>query len=168
MDVWPDRLEIERREFVLGVSAGPVRKVPVPADPAKPVYGYEAQAARSKAPAFPAGAKVSVERTRGRDTKGRDEEQVVVSFPSAVAAGDEGRVVLYEIEATRPGGGEPAGRWRLAQELSFHPLGSIPASARLVVGGDEVPKDAAVSFRVTPVGFFRRGEPISSVASVVA
>ena len=30
MDVWPDRLEIERREFALGEVAGPVRTVPVP------------------------------------------------------------------------------------------------------------------------------------------
>ncbi len=160
VDVWPDRLEIERREFVLGVSAGSVRSVPLPANPANPVYGYAAQAARTVAPAFPVGACVAVTRRKGKNTKNQDEDQIAVSFPAAVAAGEKGRVLLYEIEARPASGGEPIGTWRLAQELFFHPLDRIPTSAELVIGADEVPADKDVVYRVTPVGFFHRGEPI--------
>ena len=159
MDVWPDRLEIERREFVLGETAGPVRVVPVPANPANPEYGYAAQAARAGAPRFPAGAAVSARRQRGRNTRNELEDQIVVEFPSACAGGDKGRVLLYDIVATVEG--RQVGAWKLAQELHFHPLGRIPVSSRLVIGADEVPEKGTVAFRVTPVGFFHRGEPIA-------
>ncbi|MBR1587519.1 MAG: hypothetical protein IJ658_04245, partial [Kiritimatiellae bacterium] len=158
MDVWPDRLEIERREFALGEAAGPVRTVPVPANPANPVYGYAAQAARTSAPKFPVGAVVCARRQRGPDTKGPLEDQIVVEFPSAVAGGEKGRVLLYEIRALVEG--REAGMWKLAQVLHFHPLGRVPTSSRLVIGADEVPA-GAVTFRVTPVGFFHKGEPIN-------
>ena len=158
MDVWPDRLEIERREFALGEVAGPVRTVPVPANPANPAYGYAAQAARTVAPKFPVGAAVYARRQRGPNTKGKLEDQVVVEFPSAVTAGEKGRVLLYEIAALVEG--REVGTWRLAQELHFHPLGRVQTSSRLVIGADEVPA-GAVTFRVTPVGFFHKGEPIT-------
>ena len=161
VDVWPDRLQIERREFVMGEMAGPMRVVPVPANPTNPVYGYAAQAARSIAPQFPTGAAVSARRCKGKNTNDELEDQIVVEFPSAIASGDKGRVLLYEIEAVRKAGGEPVGKWRVAQELHFHPLAAIPTSSRLVIGADEIPADAPVSFRVTPVGFFHRGNPIS-------
>ena len=160
VDVWPDCLKLERREFVLGEEAGVMRTVPVPANPSNPAYGYNSQAARSKAPAFPSGARVSVARRKGLNTKKEQEDQIVVSFPAAVASGEAGRVLLYEIEALPAEGGEPIAKWQLAQELHFHPIGRIPATAELVVGADEVPADRDVAYRVTPVGFFRRGEPI--------
>ena len=94
------------------------------------------------------------------NTKKQLEDQIAVSFPAAVAAGEKGRVLLYEIEARPASGGEPIGTWRLAQELFFHPLDRIPTSAELVIGADEVPADKDVVYRVTPVGFFHRGEPI--------
>lgn len=160
MDVWPDRLEIERREFTLGETAGPVRIVPVPANPANPVYGYAAQAERAGVPKFPVGAAVSARRQLGLNTKKKMVGQVVVEFPSACAGGENGRVVLYEITATAEG--RQVGSWKLAQELHFHPLGRVPAASRLVLGANEVPA-GAVTFRVTPVGFFRRGDSISGI-----
>ena len=160
IDVWPDRLEIERREFALGEAAGPMRTVPVPANPENPVYGYTAQAARAGMPKFPAGAAVRAMRKQGPNTKGKLEDQIVVEFPSAVAGGEKGRVVLYEIAALVEG--REVGKWRLAQELHFHPLGRVPTASRLVIGADEVPA-GAVTFRVTPVGFFHKGEPISGM-----
>ncbi|MBR4172081.1 MAG: metallophosphoesterase [Kiritimatiellae bacterium] len=160
MDVWPDRLEIERREFVLGEAAGPVRIVPIPANPTNPAYGYAAQSARTSAPGFPKGAMVSVVRRKGKNTKKVEEDQIHVSFPSACANGEKGRVLLYEIEALVDG--TPVGKWRLAQELHFQPLNRIPTSSELVIGADEIPSYKTVTFRVTPVGFFHRGTPICS------
>ena len=103
------------------------------------------------------GAAVSVTRQRGQNTKKEMEDQIVVEFPSACAGGERGRVLLYEIRALAEG--REVGMWRLAQELHFHPLGRVPTSSRLVIGADEVPA-GAVTFRVTPVGFFHKGEPI--------
>ena len=165
VDVWPDRLELDRREFVLGEPAAAVRVVPLPVNPANPAYGYEAQTARADAPKFPVGAKVSVRRQKGKNTKNTVEEQIAVSFPSACASGEKGRVLLYEIVAEKDG--QQVGAWKLAQELHFHPLGRIPDKSQLVIGADEVPAGGKVSFQVTPVGFFRRGEPISGSLSAV-
>ena len=80
-----------------------------------------------------------------------------MEFPSACAGGEKGRVLLYDIVATVEG--RQVGAWKLAQELHFHPLGRVPTASRLVIGADEVPA-GAVTFRVTPVGFFHKGEPI--------
>jgi hypothetical protein len=111
-------------------------------------------------PKFPAGAVVHVRRKQGPNTKGKLEDQIVVEFPSAVAGGEKGRVVLYEIAALVEG--REVGKWRLAQELHFHPLGRVPTASRLVIGADEVPS-GKVAFRVTPVGFFHKGEPINGM-----
>ena len=108
--------------------------------------------------AFPAGAAVTVARRRGLDANKVEEDQIAVTFPSACAGGESGRVLLYEIEATVDG--RQVGSWKLAQELHFQPLGRIPAESRLIIGADEVPAGEKVSFRVTPVGFFHRGRPI--------
>ena len=164
VDVWPDRLELERREFVLGEPAGPVRIVPVPVNPVNPTYGYEAQASRADAPKFPAGAMVSVKRQKGKNTKNIVEDQIAVSFPSACAGGEKGRVLLYEIVAKVSG--RQVGAWKLAQELHFQPLARIPAKCQLVIGSDEVPVGEKVAFQVVPVGFFHRGEAIGGMLPV--
>ena len=88
----------------------------------------------------------------------RNPTDVTLTYIYRVAGGEKGRVLLYEIAALVEG--REVDTWKLAQELHFHPLGRVPTSSRLVIGADEVPA-GAVTFRVTPVGFFHKGEPIT-------
>jgi len=154
MDVWPDRLEIARREFVYGIEAGPKMIVPIPSVASAPVFGYAAQARRAVAPAFPAGAALSVVERGGKDASGRPERQIVLDFPSAVAAGHRGRVERYRVEAIPEAGGESVLTRHVAQELYFHPIEKIPARQQCVLGADELPSGQKVKWRVTPIGVF--------------
>lgn len=162
VDVYADHLEVDRREFTLGLEAAPLVSVPLPADASNPNgFSYAAQKARAGVPQFPVGAQAKVIRQTGRNTLKQKEEQIIVSFPSAVASGDKGRVLLYRVDAL-DAKDVKLGSWQVAQELHFHPLAKIPTSMQLVIGADEVPANTSVRFKITPLGFFRQeGHPLS-------
>lgn len=162
VDVFADHLEVDRREFTLGLEAAPLVSVPLPADVNNPQgFAYAAQKARAGVPQFPVGAQATSARQEGSNSLGQKEPQIVVSFPSAVAGGDKGRVLLYRVEALDDKKNK-VGTWQLAQELHFHPVSKIPTAMQLAIGADEVPAGTAVTFQIVPLGFFRQeGSPIS-------
>lgn len=162
VDVYPDHLEVDRREFTLGLEAAPCVSVPLPADASNPNgFSYAAQKARARVPQFPIGAQAMAVRQTGRNTLKKKEAQIAVSFPSAVAAGEKGRVLLYCVEAFDAKEAK-LGSWQLAQDFHFHPLAKMPAAMQLVIGADEVPANAPIRFQITPLGFFRQeGQPLS-------
>ena len=162
MDVWPDRLEIERREFVMGMEAAPKVTVPIPVDGKEPVFSYAQQAKRSVAPEFPAGAALTVSERDGKDSMKRAERQIVLEFPSATAAGHKGRVERYFVEALPEEGGEPVLVRQVAQELYFHPVEKIPQVQNYVLAANELPAGRKVKWRVTPVGVFgKKGKALT-------
>lgn len=81
VDVFPNRLAIRRRDFVRDedLDEAWLLEMPTKASP------FSARAARSAAPAFSAGAAVSVSLGRGRNVDGKEVDQVTVTFPPAIA-----------------------------------------------------------------------------------
>ena len=154
IDVWPDRLEIERREFVFGMEAAPRFTVPIPVDAAAPAFAYIQQAKRAVAPKFPAGAALVVSERDGKNSDKRPERQIVLEFPSATLAGHKGRVERYRVEALPEGGGEPVFACQVAQDFYFHPIEKIPPKQQCIVAAADLPAEQKVKWRVTPVGVF--------------
>ena len=95
MNVYDDRLVLERREFVTGEKTGPDWVIPL--DGSKP-FVFETRAAQMVAPEFPPDAAVTVQAVRGKDRAGKEADQVVVSFPPACAS-KTSRVYDYEVRA---------------------------------------------------------------------
>ena len=159
MTVYPDRLEVESRDFVFGLESADKRTVPIPVNGTTPDYAYVEQAKRCVPPAWPEGASVTVLERDGIDSNKTKERQVVVRFPSATAAGHRGRVERYLVEALD---GERTVLVReVAQESYFHPIAKIPATQDCVFGKAELPSGAAIRWRVTPVGVFgQKGRPL--------
>ncbi|MBQ6136780.1 MAG: metallophosphoesterase [Kiritimatiellae bacterium] len=81
VDIFPDRLVIRRRDFVRDEDLDEAWLLEMPTKECP----FSARAARSVAPAFPAGAAVDVSFGRGPDRNGAETDQVTVSFPQAVA-----------------------------------------------------------------------------------
>ena len=162
MRVYPDRIDLERRDFQWGESMGPDWSIPWPPSRAKP-YAPDANAARLGAPEFAPGATVSFSEVDGRTADNRPMRRVVVAFPPANAG--SARVYHYEIVATfveedftRP----CASKLVLAPDHHLPPSRTgLPGEAHFAFA--ELPHNAHVRFDVTPVSCFgRRGKAISS------
>jgi len=81
VDVFSDRLVIRRRDFARDEDLDEAWLLEMPTKDCP----FSARAARSAAPAFPAGAEAAVSFGRGPDRGGKDADQVTVSFAQAVA-----------------------------------------------------------------------------------
>ena len=163
MDIWPDRLEIECREFVLGMEAAPRFTVPIPAAGAASTFAYAQQAKRAVAPEFPAGVSLVVSERDGKDSNRKPERQIVLEFPSATSAGHKGRVERYRVEALPEGGGEPVFTCQVAQDFYFHPIEKIPPTQQCIVAAADLPAGQKVKWRVTPLGVFgQAGKPLAT------
>ena len=162
IDVWPDRLELHRREFVYGIEAAPNMVVPIPVSSAAPMFAYAEQAKRAVAPAFPGDAKIDVSVKQGMNSLKIKEQQLVLEFPSATAAGHKGRVERYRVEALPENGGDPILTLYVAQEQYFHPMEKIPPKQNCILAAADVPQDQKVKWRITPIGVFgQEGKPLS-------
>ena len=144
MEVYADRIVLERREFITDKDVGPDWVIPL--DGSKP-YQWAKQKARSVAPEFPKGAVVTVTRKEAKNRNKEKEMQLQLTFPRPLPAdGDKGRTQEYEATVFRPedGEGKPllvryafAERYFLADEL-LAPKGLVcfaesefPAGAKL-------------------------------------
>jgi len=93
--VYDDRMAIERREFVYGESLGEDWVVPL--DGSRP-FAFEPRSEKKIAPAFASGANVGVKRAKGRNRRGKEADQITVSFPAALPSATS-RVHDYEVTA---------------------------------------------------------------------
>ena len=98
MRVYPGRIVLERYDLPSMARLGEDWTIPVPVDPKAPAYAFAARARTAPAPAFAKEARIEVAKCRGKDPKGVEEDQVVVSFPAASSRGDSlSRVFDYEV-----------------------------------------------------------------------
>ena len=138
MSVYADRLVLERYDAASMQRLGEDWSVPVPANPSAPAYAFDVRARTAPAPAFASGAKLTVTTRRGKDPKGQEEDQLVVSFPAAAGRGDSlSRVFDYEVRVEGPD--------KTCAKLVYQPdvLGLLPAkpnAASCVFGICELPK----------------------------
>ena len=81
MDVFDDRIVLERRDFLHDCPLGPDWVIPLPA-PGKRPYDFKTRSKSLTAPEFAAEARVTVKTEKGRDRLGTERDQVIVSFPT--------------------------------------------------------------------------------------
>lgn len=164
MRVYPDRIDLERRDFQWGESMGPDWSIPWPPSAAKP-FSPAANASRFGAPAFAEGANVTFREMEGNTVTGAPMKRVVVSFPPANAA--QARVYHYETVAmlleedfARP----VSSKIVLAPDHHLPPSrANVPGEAHFAFA--ELPYEGHVRFDVTPVSCFgKKGRTISSTA----
>ena len=142
MEVYDDRLVIERRDFVNDMKLGDDWVVPLPAGTGGPM-DFAVRKSKAPVPRFAADAKI--ERTEGWSScRGSKEKLAVktVSFPAAVAS-DGTRAYRYVIRITDAAGGSVAEKNVAAPDFcrakSFPneriscPFAAIPSDARITV-----------------------------------
>ena len=105
MRVYADHVVFSRREFMTGASLGDDLVMPLPAAERRP-FEFAGRAASAKAPAFPAGAALSVARAKARlrgRKKGEPADVWELVIPAATAE-KSARAAIYEVVAKGPDG----------------------------------------------------------------
>ena len=171
--VYDDRMVVERREFLGGMDVGEDWVIPLPAAEPKP-FAFAERAKKIGAPAFPAGAKLRVERakakTRGAKASGSaaeipsvEKDCLKVAIPAAVAK-DGARAYYFEVSAAPAAGGAAPLVRRVLAEGFNHGAAHKRASAETtcLFSLDELPR-GAVRIEVKPVNCYgRAGGAIAS------
>ena len=153
MDVYDDRLVIERRDFVNDVKLGDDWVVPLPAGTGGPM-DFAVRKSKAPVPRFAADAKI--ERAEGWSScRGSKEKLAVktVTFPAAVAA-DGTRAYRYVIRITDAAGSPVAEKNVVAPD--FCRTKSSP-SERITCLFPAIPSDARII--VTPYNVFGASGP---------
>ena len=145
MDVFPDRVNLVRREFLSNDDCADVWSIPVGTNAARP-FDYASRAAVAKAPHFPVDARATVVRKPGKDRGKNAEEQLVITFPQALAATPHNRVIDYEVTAHVAGQPDLV-RYVYAPGF-FRPVADIPSTASCVFAVSEFPVGATVDFEI--------------------
>lgn len=98
MEVFDDRLVIERRDFTYDCEVAEPWIVPLPLPSGKP-YNHALRASREVAPEFPAGATVRVKKRAAKDRAGAEHQAYDVLFPPVHATAATPRAFEYEVTA---------------------------------------------------------------------
>ena len=157
--MYGDRMVLERYDFDEMTEAAAPWVVPLGAGRAKP-YRFDAHAAATPVPAFPAGAALATRIVNADRRNGRWTIFVELSFPSARASG--GRVFDYDVRATFDDGSVAATKRFLSQ--AFHRLErDEPAVQRVLFDAIDLPETGRYRFMVYPRNSFgAAGAPLVS------
>ena len=160
VEVYDDRIVIERKEFRWGKSLGPDRVIPWP--PKEKPFAYAALARSTPVPQFAAGDSVEVSAPFDGHTRGGDPvRQVKVAFPAARAGG---RAFGYDIEVSG-GGAEPVVK-KYLQEKLFLTQDHWPKKNEFLFPAAALEGSGRV-LRVYPTTCFgKRGAPIEAKLKV--
>ncbi len=175
VSVYDDHVAFMRREFVYDGSLGEDWVLPLPAAESKP-FAFAAHAKTAKVPEFPAGAKLTVRKTRGKNRgsgKGKEgmekvpsvEKDVLeISFPPANAVAGV-RALDYEIAAVSTAGGATIRRYVLPEGFNM-PLSDkrCKATVKCLVAVDRLPPAGTFRFEVRPRNSFgKTGAPLIGI-----
>lgn len=141
VEVWPDRLEIDRLDFTWGLSLGPKWVVPLPAD-GKASFG--SAGASREPPRFDAGSVVAV------DSEG---DLLKVRFPAAT---EGGRVYDYDARAVLMADDyEEVVRSKRILAPDYHlPPAKAGRPGEVWFAKAELPSKSRIRFEVRPVDCF--------------
>jgi len=158
VSVFPDRMEVERRDFEQGRDVSPWI-VPLPASREKP-YDFKKSASREPVPEFPAGAKLKL-CTRNTETR-QGKWAIVQQLEFPTAAGRNWRAFDYEARIVLEDGCVVLTKRFLSP--AFHKLASDePAAQRFFFNVDELPQAKAYRIEVRPRNCFGvAGAPLVS------
>lgn len=172
VSVYDDHVSFTRRDFMYDGSLGEDWVMPLPAAESRP-FAFAARAKKLAAPEFPAGAKLTVRKTRGwnRGTaKGRSKVKVAtvrkdvleLSFPPANAVADV-RVYDYEIAAVPDAGGEKTIRYVVPEGFNM-PASDRRCKAKVKcrIATDRLPPAGTFRFEVRPRNSFGKAGSLLS------
>ena len=160
LSLYPDTIEIVRHDCGFDESAGPDWILPRGKGNADQPFGA---VANPDVPQFPADAKVSIAERMGKNRKGEQEAQFVVSFPPAQpCACSSGRVMEYEVSAQTADGSEIVKEYVFATN-HLHPCKEVKGPVECVFGKDSIPQGVRPVWCVTPCNFLH--QPGKSIRS---
>ena len=159
VEVFSDRLKVERRCFVTDRRLGSEWSIPLKASAESP-YAHEMRAKHDPAPEFPLGAEAKVVLAKGRDRYGAETDQFVVTFPPAASTVCTPRAYDYEVQPVLV----KCGQRRFATAKRVYSPGILCAEemdcepVSCVFSRTEIPADVDFyEFVVTPFNAFGRG-----------
>ena len=161
LNVWPDRMIFERRDFVQDAPLGPDWVCPLPAcvDDASRPYSFAASEARAETPSFVAGAVPTVEMRMGKNRKGKEGPILAVKYPAARSNGPTGRLVEYEVtvENLKWGFTRIHTQKRAMAKGYCYADETVIKEDECLFMQDELPLNTPVRFKVTPLNCFEKG-----------
>ena len=162
VSVYDDCIVYARRDFMYGAPLGDDWVMPLPAAESKP-FAFAERAKKMAAPEFPAGAKVSVRKTRGKNRGLRKDKLQVpsvekdvyeISFPPADAVAGV-RALDYEIAAVAGNGERMAVRYVLPEGFNMPAADKrTKATVKCLIAADQLPPEGSFRFQVRPRNSF--------------
>ena len=152
MDVLGDKIVLHRIDFETPAPElfGPDWVVPLPLGKEKP-FDFAVMEARLDVPQFPKGAKVEIKNTTGKNRKGEETEQFVVSFPTALASAAGPRAFDYEVAVAGKDGTKVVKR--VYSPKYWRAESAEPKTSECVFAKSELPK-GKIRFAVRPANSF--------------
>ena len=163
-NLYGNNVVLERRDFGCNMPLGPDLVFSVaPKD--RPRFAAAELKRRSTAPEFPANAKVSVSRGKGKNRRGESIEQISVSFPAAKKNGSRPRAFDYVVRATRNDGVVLKEKRVYSSGINLPPEKDVK-EVRCVFAVSEL-AHGDVRFTVAPANCWRvEGSPISQSTKI--
>lgn len=171
VSVYDDHIAFMRRDFMYDGSLGEDWVLPLPAAESKP-FAFAAHAKTAAVPEFPAGAKLTVKKTKGKNrgsAKGKGEGTVPsvkkdvleLTFPPANAVAGA-RALDYEIAAVPGAGGKAILRYVQPEGFNMPVTDKrCKAAVRCRIAADQLPPAGTFRFEVRPRNSFgRAGSPL--------
>ena len=151
--VYRDRLELERWDFANHEKVGP--DLVFPLDGSKP-YSFDEQRRRARAPQFPSGAAIKVERTRHKLGKKGGEKEIEVfalTVPSA-AQTFVNRVLRYRVTVELKDGNQVVLKRHVLAPDYHLPVERAGQPFVLPMPVEDLPKDGDFRFAVVSINCF--------------
>lgn len=164
VSVYDDRIVYERRDMIGDKPLGDDWVQPLGSAQARP-FAFASRASKSSAPAFPAGASLSVCRERGKMRCGNETEVFSMEFPAANAA-KGARALYYKVEIVPKGGTKIVKR--MMAEGFYLPVDDPKVNGKCVfrIPADRLPNAAGYDFSVSPVNSLGKvGKPLHGTLS---
>ena len=173
MSVWDESIVMERWDFSSFEKLGEDWVLPILRNSSdEREYAHAARAAKSVAPEFPAGAKIELSWTKGKDAKGAEEDRLVATFPSPKSTCWKDRIFDYEVKIEIQEN-DTLRTWatkRVYPQVPFKAIRHIPPTATCVFGACELPAikrgwapEPLLRVTVTPLNCFgKAGKPLSA------
>lgn len=160
VSVFGSRMDIERRDFDVGVEAAPVWIVTPPTAASKP-YAFENSSKRTPVPQFPDGAEMALRTVNTEDRNGHWAIMMEIDFPSAKAR--HGRVYDYEVRAVKVDGGETLMEKYFLSEAFYKLEREEPLRQTVWVNALDLPEFGRYRLEVRPRNCFgAAGDPLIS------
>lgn len=148
VEVFDDRLVLERRQVVDDDEIAEARVIPLPAREGAGSFSFEAQQDRASAPEFPSGAVLREWREQGTSRDGSIQNQVVLEFPSALAGKNNGRAIRYLVDVFAEGRERPIHSACYLAPFFFRNPRHAPKAVVLRIAVDVLPKDVRLRYEV--------------------